>query len=163
MDRKRHHPKWTKELVALGLFILATFAARASLADHYIVPSGSMEPTVEINDRVLVNKLAYGLRIPFTTHYLLEGADPRRGDVVVLKSPENGTILLKRVVAIPGDPVSMHDGRRFVLAEDEYFVMGDNRGNSHDARSFGPVDRGAIFGHARAIFRRDGHFGWYSL
>lgn len=162
MDRKRRI-RWIKDLSALGLFILTTFAARASLADHYIVPSGSMKPTVQIGDRILVNKLAYGLRVPFTTHYLIEGSDPQSGDVVILKSPEDGTILLKRVVGVPGDPVTMNDGRSFNLADDEYFVMGDNRGNSHDARAFGPVRRGAIFGHAKGVFRRDGHFVWRKL
>ena len=86
------------------------FTARASLADHYVVPSGSMQPTVQIGDHVVVNKLAYGLRVPLTELYVLDTTGPARGDVVVLSSPEDGKVLLKRVVALPGDRVRVEDG-----------------------------------------------------
>jgi signal peptidase I len=85
--------------------------ARASFADHYRVPSGSMEPTVDIGDHVCVDKTAYGMRLPFSQTYVLHGADPARGDVVVLASPVDGEVLLKRVVAVPGDEVTVRDGR----------------------------------------------------
>jgi signal peptidase I len=84
--------------------------ARASLADHYLVPSGSMQPTVHTGDHVVVNKLAYGLRVPLTEVYLVEASGPARGDVVVLTSPEDGKVLLKRVVALPGDRIRVEDG-----------------------------------------------------
>lgn len=92
------------------LFVLAMLAARSSLADHYVVPSGSMEPTLLPGDRVLVDKTAYGLRIPFTTWEIGEDAEPRRGDVAIFDSPEDGTRLIKRVVAVAGDEVSLRDG-----------------------------------------------------
>jgi signal peptidase I len=69
-----------------------------------------MRPTVEEGDRVVVDKSAYGLRVPLTTTYLAEWEGPRRGDVVVLESPEDGTVLLKRVAAIPGDRVAVRAG-----------------------------------------------------
>lgn len=84
--------------------------ARASFADHYVVPSGSMEPTVHVGDRIFVNKLAYGLRVPLTDVYVVDANGPARGDVVVLTSPEDGRVLLKRVVALPGDRVRVEDG-----------------------------------------------------
>jgi signal peptidase I len=87
------------------------FVARASLADHYRVPSGSMEPTVQVDDHVCVDKLAYGVRVPLSQTYLLRGAKPARGDVVVLASPVDGEVLLKRVVAVPGDTVAVDRGR----------------------------------------------------
>jgi signal peptidase I len=90
--------------------ILVVLAARSSLADHYEVPSGSMLPTVRVGDHVLVSKLAYGIRAPFIG-YLDQFRGPARADVVVLESPESGIVLLKRVIAVPGDQVAVRDGR----------------------------------------------------
>jgi len=94
--------------------VLATagivFIARSSFADHYWVPTGSMEPTVHAGDRIVVSKLAYGLRVPLTHVQMVSFHAPARGDVVVLESPESGTVLLKRVVAVGGDRVAVHDG-----------------------------------------------------
>jgi signal peptidase I len=70
-----------------------------------------MEPTVDVGDQVCVDKRAYGLRVPMSETYVLRGADPARGDVIVLDSPPDGQVLLKRVVAVPGDVVAVHDGR----------------------------------------------------
>jgi signal peptidase I len=194
--------RWLRELLSLAGFALALFAARSTLADHYFVPSGSMIPTVEIGDRVVVNKLAYSLRIPFSDKVVAELHRPERGDVVVLRSPENGITLLKRVVAVPGDEVTVVDGRVWInrhpvpveqtadalveslgrgvhairvtagggpqygpvrLERDEYLVLGDNRGESHDGRAFGLVDRHAILGRALGVWMRDGHPGWHPL
>lgn len=91
--------------------------ARGSLADHYYVPSESMLPTVEIGDRIIVDKRAFGLRVPATSFYLLEFGDPKRGDVVVLSSPGDGPVLLKRIVGLPGDDLEVRDGRLIVDGE----------------------------------------------
>jgi signal peptidase I len=104
-----------RELLTLAIVAVTISAARSSLADHYVVPTGSMIPTVEPDDHVLVDKRAYGLRIPFGAAYALPGTPPARGDVVVLRSPEDGDVLLKRVAAVPGDVVTVTDG---VLAID---------------------------------------------
>ncbi|WP_394847110.1 signal peptidase I [Pendulispora brunnea] len=93
-------------LAAAGL----VFVTRSSFADHYHVPSGSMEPTIHTGDHILVSKMAYGLRMPLTHAKMVSFHAPSRGDVVVLDSPENGTVLLKRVVAVGGDRVAVHDG-----------------------------------------------------
>src|SRR3954452_21883725 len=103
--------RWLREGISIAGFALALFAARSTLADHYYVPSGSMIPSVEIGDRLIVNKLAYALRVPFSELVLAKRHGPSRGDVVVLKSPENGITLLKRVAAIPGDEVAVNEGR----------------------------------------------------
>jgi signal peptidase I len=73
-----------------------------------------MKPTIEVGDRVVVNKLAYDLKVPFTTIELFKWADPRRGDIVVLFSPVDGTRLVKRVVALPGDRVAMYNNQLYV-------------------------------------------------
>ena len=193
--------RWVRELVSLAGFALALFAARSTLADHYFVPSGSMIPTVEIGDRVLVNKVAYALRLPFSDLVVAQLHRPERGDVVVLRSPENGITLLKRLVAVPGDEVAVVDGLLWInrrpvpvarqsgavierlgathtirltsgggpqygpvrLASDEYLVLGDNRGESHDGRAFGLVEGRAILGKALGVWMRDGRPGWHPL
>lgn len=93
-------------LLTLGLLMLA----RTSFANHYVVPSGSMEPALLPGDRVAVDMSAYGLRVPFTGIRLVERGVPQRGDVVVFKSPADGTRLIKRVVAVAGDTVELVDG-----------------------------------------------------
>jgi signal peptidase I len=103
--------QWARSLAGWAAFVGLMLSARASLADHYHVTSGSMEPTVATGDRVLVNKAAYGLRLPLVDRYLVEFDGPRRGDVVVLRSPTGGPVLLKRVVAVPGDRVAIRAGR----------------------------------------------------
>ena len=117
---KRSNPgrrSWRTDVIATLLAVGVLFAARSSLADHYHVPSGSMQPTVEVGDRILVAKAAYGLRLPFTGVEITRRDGPARGDVVVLASPDDGTILLKRVVAIPGDEVEVRRGRLVIGGE----------------------------------------------
>jgi len=93
-------------LVMLGLLA----AARDTLANHYVVPSGSMQPTLQPGDRVVVDMRAYGLRLPFTSQQLLATGTPQRGEVAVFDSPADGTRLIKRVVAVAGDHVQLHGG-----------------------------------------------------
>ena len=107
------HPiaSWLRrEALPLAVMLLLLFAARDSLANHYQVPSGSMQPTLQPGDRVVVDMRAYGLRVPFTDVQLLAGQAPQRGDVAVFDSPADGTRLIKRVVAVGGDRVQLHDG-----------------------------------------------------
>jgi signal peptidase I len=99
------------EVLPLLALLLLLGTARASFANHYHVPSGSMQPTLQPGDRVAVDMSAYGLRVPFTRHVLLERAQPARGEVVVFDSPADGTRLIKRVVAVAGDRVELRDGR----------------------------------------------------
>ncbi len=98
------------ELPPMLLLLLGVFAVRSSLADHYYVPSGSMEYTLMSGDRVLVSKISYGLRIPFTAVELMAGNSVARGDVVIFDSPQDGTRLIKRIVGIGGDTISLIDG-----------------------------------------------------
>ena len=93
----------------LVMLVLLTIA-RTSFANHYTVPSGSMEYTLMPGDHVLVDMSAYGLRVPFTDITLLERGQPQRGDIALLKSPADRTRLIKRVVAVGGDRVSLVDG-----------------------------------------------------
>jgi signal peptidase I len=153
------------------------FVARSSFADHYRVPSSSMEPTVQVGDQICVNKAAYGLRLPASQTYVAHAAAPTRGDVVVLASPVDGEVLLKRVVAVPGDLVEVKDGRialggRFtpVHVQDGALVeeldgraheVGDEFGGGPD---FGPTrvpeGRFLVLGDNRGNSKDGRFFGW---
>lgn len=103
-----------REVGIYSLLLLGMLAARSTLADHYYVPSGSMQPTLFPGDRVVVDKRAYGLRVPFTQVRLADGAAVERGEVVIFDSPRNGARLIKRIVATGGDEVSIRNGHLWV-------------------------------------------------
>src|SRR5439155_18076671 len=105
--RVRHW--WTKKIRPLLVLALILFAIRSSLADWNDVPTGSMKPTILQGDCVYVNKLAYDLKVPFTTRHIAEWSNPQRGDIVVFYSPHDGKRLVKRVVGLPGDMVELRD------------------------------------------------------
>jgi signal peptidase I len=89
--------------------IIIVFPLRSAVADWNWVPSGSMKPTILEGDLVFVNKLAYDLRVPFTLQRLARWDNPARGDIVVFFSPHDGTRLVKRVVAVPGDTIELRN------------------------------------------------------
>ncbi len=99
---------------SLIITLLIATSFKSAIADWNDIPSGSMKPTILIGDRVFVNKLAYDLKIPFTSLHLAKWADPRRGDIVVFYSPEDGKRLIKRVVGLPGDTLAMHKNRLLI-------------------------------------------------
>lgn len=99
-----------REARSILLMLLLLAVARTSFANHYTVPSGSMENTLMPGDHVIVDMSAYGLRVPFTDLTLMARGQPRRGDIAVFKSPVDGTRLIKRVAAVGGDRVSVVDG-----------------------------------------------------
>lgn len=161
------------EIRVFLLMLIVISSLRSALADWNDVPTGSMKPTIQEGDRVVVNKLAYDLKVPFTTIEIAKWADPKGGDIVVLFSPSDGTRLVKRVVALPGDLVAMVNNQLFVngaavpvsqprgpVADDEQgmtFVADELlAGRNHQVmftpqiaalRSFGPVTvpRGKYF------------------
>ena len=98
-------------LEVVVMAVAATILLRAFLAEPFRIPSSSMEPTLRAGDHILVNKLAYGPRLPFTQRRLFSLDPPRRGDVVVFESSrEPGKDFVKRVVGVPGDEVEVRDG-----------------------------------------------------
>jgi signal peptidase I len=99
---------------SLLIFFALMMMFRSAVADWMLVPSGSMNPTLIEGDRILVDKAAYGWRIPFTTTRLTRGDDPKRGDIVIFPSPQDGTTLVKRVIGVPGDTVQMRDERLLI-------------------------------------------------
>ena len=106
--------KALNEIRVFLVMLLIVSSLRSALGDWNDVPTGSMKPTIQEGDRVVVNKLAYDLKVPFTTIELFKWSDPQRGDIVVLFSPQDGTRLVKRVVGVPGDRIYMHDNQLYV-------------------------------------------------
>lgn len=96
------------------VFLLLMFASRSSVADWYVVPTGSMLPTIVEGDRIFVDKMAYRLEIPFTDISIATTGQPKRGDIVVFNSKKADNRLVKRVVGLPGDSISMHNNRLVV-------------------------------------------------
>jgi len=98
----------------LVFVVLIVLSFRSSIADWNDVPTGSMNPTIIEGDRIFVNKLAYDLKVPFTTWHLATWGDPRRGDVVVFYSPADEVRLVKRVIGEPGDVIDLRANHLFV-------------------------------------------------
>ena len=151
--------------IAIVLALLARGAFRM-----YAIPSASMAPTLQVGDHILVT--------PYRTPFLADR--PERGDVVVFRSPlDPNELLVKRVVAVPGDLLESRAGRvsignhafpepylltpaesgaisAQIVPADSYFVMGDNRANSYDSRNWGALPRELVVGRARMILWSSG-------
>jgi len=152
-------------IVIVAAALVAALLIKTFLIQAFFIPSESMEPTLQVRDRVLVNKLSYHL------HAI------HRGDIVVFKRPPGETgdaavkDLIKRVIGLPGDTVSQtQDGRVEIngkalnepythgkltiglttqkIPANKIFVMGDNRTNSKDSRVFGPISKSLVVGRA---------------
>jgi signal peptidase I len=93
------------------------FVFRSSIADWNTVPTGSMKPTILEGDRILVNKMAYDIRLPFTHVSLLKITNPARGDIVVFDSEVSDKRLVKRVIGVPGDTVTMINNILYINGE----------------------------------------------
>jgi signal peptidase I len=111
------HRPWARrwrEYRGLLLFLLLMCSFRSAWADWVYVPTGSMNPTILEGDRLLIDKHVFGLRVPFSLIHLTRGDNPNRGDIIVFDSPRDGTSLVKRVIAVPGDSVAL-DGERLIV------------------------------------------------
>ena len=168
-------------VVTIAIAVAAVLAIKAWVVNPYRIPSSSMEPTLHCaapepgcesgsSDRVLANRFIYRFR------------DPSRGDIVVFETPDRavtrcgaGGTFVKRLVGLPGDRISMSGGVLHVdgkpidepyvnggprgpdfpertLGADDYFMMGDNRGQSCDSREWGPVTRDDLIGPVFAVY-----------
>jgi len=168
--------EWAVILIAV---LLCTVLLRTYVVQSFYIPSPSMVPTLQVGDRIMVNKLSYDLH------------EVHRGDIVVFKRPplemQDFPDLVKRVIGLPGESISTKDGHVYIngtlldepwlqpgassytgaLPDDQYpqfnmpgpvtipagdyFVMGDNRTDSEDSRYFGPIPKSLIVGRAMAV------------
>lgn len=109
---------WTDGFGSLLLAGLVALTIRWAFFEAYVIPSGSMLPTLLIKDHIFVNKLVFGLRFPFSEKFIFKTKGPKRGDVVVFKNPENKNIFfIKRVVGVPGDKVYYENGNLYINDE----------------------------------------------
>lgn len=178
-SRTRSRESRTRSIIEWVVVIAGALAIalvmKVFLIQVFWIPSGSMEHTLDIGDRVIVNKLSYNLH------------DINRGDIIVFERPEDQDSaikdLIKRVIALPGEEISFDDGNVYIdgdlldepyldegtrsvghtygggctveepcgVPEGEVWVMGDNRSNSQDSTYFGPIDADDVVG--RAFFR----------
>lgn len=122
----------------LIVFITIALLLRASVVEAYKIPSGSMKPTLEIGDHIIINKLSYGLRLPFFVETVYNYDTPEHGDVVVFTRPDDpSTDIIKRVIGIPGDEIEVRGTKvyRNKQAIEESYAQWVYGG----AKDFGPV------------------------
>lgn len=117
---------WRDWLRPFALVFLIVAPLKSAVADWNWVPTGSMKPSILEGELVLVNKLAYDLKVPFTTLHLSTWGDPLRGDVVVFYSPKDRTRLVKRVVGLPGDWVEMRDDVLYLNGVRQQYSLRDS-------------------------------------
>ena len=131
-------------------FMLCMVVFRSAVADWNVVPTGSMQPTIRIGDRILVDKLAYDVRLPLTHVSLLHLADPQRGDIVVLDSRAARERLVKRVIGLPGDQVAMRGNVLFINGHAARYVTGSYGGIGDDLRdpAHYEIERYSVMNHA---------------
>ena len=125
--------------IILFLFLFGLF--RTAIADYNPIPSGSMRPSLLEGDVVLVNRVAYDLKVPLTDISLAQMGEPRRGDIVVFYSPKDATRMIKRLVALPGDTVEMRNGVLIINGEAAQYSDGVQVQEPIDGQSVLPALR----------------------
>ena len=215
---------WTEGWGSFAIAIGIALVIRWGLIEAYVIPSASMLPSLLIHDHIFVNKLVYGIRVPFSEEWLIRFGAPKRGEVIVFKYPEDKNVFfIKRIVGLPGDKIMFENGRLiindkpldttpepggewteatdtdfrredvqnihfqtdnkgnydhfieklgdhphsvllrkgedfgrsdgpFTVPAKSYFMMGDNRDNSHDSRRWGAMPEENILGRAMFVW-----------
>jgi len=154
------------------ILLFCLFCFRSVIADWNAVPTGSMKPTIYEGDRIWVNKLSYGLRIPFTSIRIKDLGEPSRGEIVVFPEPRSGKRYIKRVIALPGDVVEVRENKVYLNGEslnyrkfsDEEYKSFDNipasANKSRATKDFLKIEE-AIDGktHVVQMYYTDSYFG----
>jgi signal peptidase I len=190
VETTRRRKSLTREYIeAIVIAILLALVIRTFVVQAFTIPSGSMVPTLQVGDYILVNKFIFGAEIPFSNLHLPAIRGPQRGDIIVFKYPwDEKRDFIKRVIGLPGDEVYIkgrtvyvngrpldepyavyNDGTSHGSVEygpstvppDSFFMMGDNRDNSQDSRYWGFLRRDKIRGKAFIIYWSwDGDAHW---
>ena len=162
---------WVELLQTMGLSVVLALGMRQFVAEARVVPTGSMEPTIQINDRLVIEKISYLFN------------SPDRGDIIVFQAPEKALVIagastsdayLKRIIGLPGETVEIKEGKVFIndqpiqeryikappnytwekaeVPEGQYLVLGDNRNGSLDGHVWGFLPEETIIGKAAVRF-----------
>ena len=147
------------------VFVVVMLIFRSAIADWNQVPSGSMKPSILPGDRIVVDKLAYDLAVPFTWTRMFRWGEPKRGDVVTFDNPKDERLFVKRVVGVPGDVIELRRNQLFVNGEKASYdpLEADEIGklpvpNAGTYRFF----RETVLGHSRVIMVSRRSTGTYS-
>jgi signal peptidase I len=136
---------WVEGWGSLLLAVLAALFIRWAFFEAYVIPTGSMLPSLLIRDHIFVNKFVYGIRVPFSEKWLIKFREPKRGEIIVFKYPrDKSTFFIKRVVGIPGDKIFYEDGTLYINDEPQEKIVPPD---VSDFRWLRDID-----------FQRDGHF-----
>lgn len=180
MTKQEQNQGWVEVAKVLGTSIVLALGIRTFIAQAFYIPSQSMEPTLEVNDRLIVEKVSYYFR------------EPERGEIVVFQAPETAISncrlpagaredFIKRVVGLPGEQVEVRDGQLLIngsalpepyvaqpanytwgpetIPENSYLVLGDNRNNSCDGHVWGALPQSNLVGRAAFRFWPVGRIG----
>ena len=116
---------WLRTNKGFVLFLLLFGVFRTAVADWNPIPSASMRPNLLEGDVVFVNRLAYNVKVPLTDIVLQRTGEPQHGDIVTFSSPRDGTRLIKRIIAVPGDTVEMRDERLIINGREADYQLLD--------------------------------------
>ncbi len=138
--------RFRENVEAILIAVIIALFIRTFVVQAFKIPSGSMKPTLQIGDHILVNKFIYGVKIPYLSSVILPVKDPQRGDIVVFKFPvDPRKDFIKRVIAVPGDVVEIRDKAIFINGRQvnhDFGVFSDPRtiaGNLKPRDNLGPI------------------------
>jgi len=130
MNKTMHTGGWLRANKGFLMFLLLFGVFRTAVADWNPIPSASMRPNLLEGDVVFVNRLAFNVKLPLTDIVLQHTGEPQRGDIVTFSSPRDGTRLIKRIVALPGDTVEMRDERLIINGREARYELQDTVGEN---------------------------------
>lgn len=168
---EKHQNPWIEALQTVGLSIVLALGIRQFVAEARFIPSGSMKPTLQVDDRLIIEKISYRFN------------PPQRGDIIVFRAPQKALdavhsthkdAYIKRVIGLPGETVEVKEGSVFIngtaleedyiqappnylwgpeiVPNDQYLVLGDNRNESSDGHIWGFLPQESIIGRAAVRF-----------
>jgi signal peptidase I len=129
---KKSLVKLWKENKALIVFISLMMVFRSAVADWNDVPTGSMQPTIVEGDRILINKMAYDIRLPFTHISLVKLSEPQTNDIIIFDSIASDKRLVKRVIGVPGDNITMKNNQLFINGQAIHHQSQSSKSNSSE-------------------------------
>jgi signal peptidase I len=132
-------------------FVFCMVVFRSAVADWNVVPTGSMQPTIRIGDRIAVNKLAYDIRVPLTHLSLVHLADPQRGDIVVLDSKAADERLVKRLIGLPGDNVALRGNVLYINGVEATYATRSVSGIQDDLKGRAVYETESLGGMTHAL------------